>query len=588
MKAEAMSFNFLANEGLVKIPFFQRGYVWGESNWEDMLSELLDENKNHFLGSLILKQQGQQSGRTKEVSVIDGQQRLTTLSILIKALFDNLPKETQSNCKNDVYQCLFFKKNKTDSMWNIKIQHSRVDASFYSKVINGLDEGSIKDISDKSHSILKCYNYFRKKLDDLSPDKNVSLLNRLLNNENRILVLIDLTNEEDEQTIFDTINSAGVRLSGADIIKNALFQKAIEVHGGNNDEVTELYKICWESVFSGDEDTVNFWETSRPTGRLMRDNIEILLHSISVIKNIFDPDKHTLSDLSSLYKIFINSLNKEKLCEFANEIKDYAKLYREKIATFNRSSLFNFTENRHRLLHILEVCEISTFHPYLLSLFQKYEIDEKALNQKLSEIEKLIVRRMVSKEETKNYNKLCKDFIKDDASVISLLNAVTNEKVLDGLQKMSNKNAALLLFWIELKRRNDDSRQSIKELKYSFSLEHVMPQKWEEFWSKTPYVDREGKVLDDCEDSKNKRRAFIYNIGNMTLLNSSLNTSLRNYIFEDKVNGKGLRKGMKSYGELSITKDDILSPFNSGDLVWNEQKIWARTNKIYNEIITIW
>lgn len=331
MRADAMSFNFLANEGLVKIPFFQRGYVWGESNWEDMLSDLLDEEKNHFLGSLILKQQEQQSGKTKEVSVIDGQQRLTTLSILIKALFDSLPEETQSNCKNDVYQCLFFKKNKTDSAWNVKIQHSRVDASFYSKVINGLNMDDIKNISDKSHGILKCYSYFRRELMHLSLDTNVSLLNRLLDNENKILVLIDLTDKEDEQTIFDTINSAGVRLSGADIIKNALFQKAIEVYGSHNDDVIELYRTCWESIFSGDEDAINFWETSRPTGRLMRDNIEILLHSISVIKNIFDPDKHTLSDLSSLYKNFINSLDKDRIFSFANEIKDYAKLYREKL-----------------------------------------------------------------------------------------------------------------------------------------------------------------------------------------------------------------------------------------------------------------
>lgn len=195
---------------------------------------------------------------------------------------------------------------------------------------------------------------------------------------------------------------------------------------------------------------------------------------------------------------------------------------------------------------------------------------------------------MISKAETKNYNKLCKDFIKDDTLATPLLEAVTNAKILDGLQNMSNKNASLLLFWIELKRRNDDSKESIKELKYSFSLEHVMPQKWEEFWSDIPYVDYEGNLLEVSDDSKIKRRAFIYNIGNMTLLNSSLNTSLRNYIFEEKVNGKGLKKGMKSYGELSITKDDILNAFNSGDLVWNEQKIWTRTNKLYSEVITIW
>lgn len=588
MKADATSFNFLSNEGSVKIPFFQRGYVWGVSNWEDMLSDLLDDKKNHFLGSLILKQQEPQTGKPKEVLVIDGQQRLTTLSILIKALFDRLPEETQAYCKSDVNQCLFFKKNRTDSTWNVKIQHSKVDASFYSKVINGLNNEDIKNISDKSHNILKCYNFFKTKLNEQPLDANVNLLNRLLDNENKILVLIDLSDKEDEQAIFDTINSAGVRLSGADIIKNALFQKAIELCGDNHNEVDKLYMECWDSVFSSDEDTINFWETSRPTGRLMRDNIEILLHSISVIKNIFDPDKHTLSDLSSLYKDFIKKLDKPKLFNFANEIKGYAKLYREKIAAFNRSSLFNFTENRHRLLHILEVCEISTFHPYLLSVFKKYEKDENILNNKLLELEKLIVRRMVSKAETKNYNKLCKDFINDDNQPSSLLKDVSDIQILDGLKNISNKNAALLLFWIELKRKNDDSKQSIKELKYNFSLEHLMPQKWEEFWSIIPFVDSLGNILGPTEESKVKRKSFVYHIGNMTLLNSSLNTSLRNHIFEYKVNGEGQKKGIKSYADLSITSDDILKPFNDGDSVWNELKIWNRTEKLFKEVISIW
>ena len=63
MKAEAMSLTFLGNEGLVRIPFFQRGYVWNIENWDDILTDLLDFNKSHFLGSLILKQLEKQTGR---------------------------------------------------------------------------------------------------------------------------------------------------------------------------------------------------------------------------------------------------------------------------------------------------------------------------------------------------------------------------------------------------------------------------------------------------------------------------------------------------------------------------------------------
>lgn len=87
MEAHAKSLAFVGNEGKIKIPFFQRGYVWEEKNWEDLVSELLNFKRNHFLGSLILKQQKVTSGEIKEVLVIDGQQRLTTLSILLKAIY---------------------------------------------------------------------------------------------------------------------------------------------------------------------------------------------------------------------------------------------------------------------------------------------------------------------------------------------------------------------------------------------------------------------------------------------------------------------------------------------------------------------
>ena len=118
-------------------------------------------------------------------------------------------------------------------------------------------------------------------------DEAIELFNRLLDGENKILVVIDLSENEDEQSIFDTINSAGVRLSGADIIKNALFQQAIrKIH--NQAEVVSLYDEKWASVFSKDEDAVSFWGDSRQTGRLLRDNIEILLHSIAVIQGFFD------------------------------------------------------------------------------------------------------------------------------------------------------------------------------------------------------------------------------------------------------------------------------------------------------------
>jgi len=597
MKAEAMSFTFLGNEGVVKIPFFQRGYVWDITNWEDILEDLLDFNKSHFLGSLILKQQEKQTGKPKEVLVIDGQQRLTTLSILLRAIYNSFDEETQSNCDAVLKNYLFYKKNQTDKDYWVKIEHSKIDKHYFQKVIkneispNEYDEIVVQNpqtkISSKHNKILQCYKYFSEKLKDVDSEKRVALFNRLLDQENKILVVIDLSVKEDEQAIFDTINSAGIRLSSADIIKNALFQRALDVHD-HQDEVMVLYRENWEAIFSADDETILFWDTPRSTGRLMRDNIEILLHAIAVIKGFFDPDKHTLSELSSLYKTHISKNSKEELTHFIKEINRFAKLYREKIVVFNSSTLFNLYDRYERLFHILSVCEITTFHPYILSLFFKYEHHELKLIEELHKLETFVVRRMIAKSETKSYNKLCKEFIKNNVYVEEKINEISDDEIKNGMYNIGNKNATLLLFWIELYRRANDKKQSVKELKYNYSLEHIMPQKWEQYWSTIPVVDASGNIIENVDQAKQERYTKIYEIGNMTLLNSSLNTSLRNYEFHRKINGEHRKKGIKDYADLGITRFDLVIPFENGDTIWNEQKIRSRTIALTNDVLEIW
>lgn len=83
MKAEDKSFYFLATPSYYDIPFFQRAYVWDYDNWNELLSNLTSKNQNHFLGSIILKNELATSGNVSRFSVIDGQQRLTTLSVLL-------------------------------------------------------------------------------------------------------------------------------------------------------------------------------------------------------------------------------------------------------------------------------------------------------------------------------------------------------------------------------------------------------------------------------------------------------------------------------------------------------------------------
>jgi uncharacterized protein with ParB-like and HNH nuclease domain len=587
MEAKAKSFTFLGNEGSVKIPFFQRAYIWDEDNWNDLLSDLLNENKTHFLGSLILKQERSLTGEAKEVLVIDGQQRLTTLSILLKALYDSFSDEIRNNCILPIRTHLFYKKNQTDSRYFVKIQHSHIDSQAYYKVIRGgIDEELFDLTQEPSNKISWCYKHYMFKMAEMSEDMRKKLFNIITNSENKMLVVIDLEKDDNEQAIFDTINSAGVRLTSADIIKNALFQKAIQIL--EEKEAIKLYNETWCKVFLIDDETSNYWDSEKITGRLKRDNIEILLHCIAVIKGFYDPDKDTLDELSDLYKKEIAKIrNKEELQAFVNDVTEYAKIYKEKIPSFDYSTALSFVDNVQRLFHILEVLQVSTFHPFILYLFKTHEKDRTELNLRLNELEKFVVRRMIAKEETKSYNKLCKEFIANESVLVKKLAETTPEKVSTGLRNIQNNYAALVLFWVELNRRFKDHKYDNNELKYSYTLEHIMPQKWEEYWKDIP-----DKILHDgtamnAEDSKKDRYNKVYWIGNMTLLTSKLNTALRNYVFENKMEGEGGKKGIKAYADLSITKE-IVSAYDNGRKVWNESDILKRTKAFEVEIESIW
>ncbi len=586
MKADAKGFKFLVMEGKVKIPFFQRTYVWTENNWEELLQELRSENKvNNFLGAIILKQLPSASGQPKELEVIDGQQRLTTLSILLKALYDSLSDEDKRNYEGKIMDILQYKKDYTS--YEIRIEHSYVDSEAYRKVMeNTLD---IAQITEESHLILRCYKYFVENLEKLTVDERKTLINKILNPENKMLVVIDLDEKDDEQSIFDTLNTAGVRLTVAEIVKNAIFKKAIElIELNDKSKAIELYKKTWEETFLKDEETLKYWETERTTGRLKRDNIEILLHCIGVIKGFYDPDKHTLLELSKLYKNQLENFNSiNKLTNFINEIIEYAKIYREKIVAFDKSDTFSFGDSIPRLLHILEVLEISTFHPFILAVFKKYQNDENNLKDILGKLEKFIIRNQLAKvENVKNYNKLCKQFIENESNLDDKLKEILWDKVSDGLRNISNRDATLILFWIELYRRYKDNRYDEKELKYDYTLEHIMPIKWEEYWN-FDNVPHPNSNL-PREEQKQDRNKKIKWIGNMTLLKSRLNTALSNQGFERKINGEGRKKGIKDYATLSITKDDIVEPFNNGDTVWDERKIEMRTENLLKEIKAIW
>ncbi len=607
MKAYGNSFSVIRNSYFYEIPFFQRRYVWKEENWKELLDSMSNPDGCPFLGSIILKENRTSDG-VFFWTVIDGQQRLTTLSILMRACFDELfkLKDTQIFQSNDDYGNPFYEKvagpfrNTThieDRDGNhIKIRHSHIDRKDFEKVMNGDIKDKISEIDlCNADGIIQCYCFFRNELRDKTDTVQViwRYLTRHIDDHDengKYLVIIELGEKENEQTIFDTINTAGVRLTSADTIKNKVFQQYIELlqkEGMSNEKAqnkaTELYDEEWDGIFSDTHETERFWNKARQVGRLYRDNIELLLHCIAVIKGFFDPAKNKMSDLPECYKNYVSGLSKSVDTEkFIKEINTYARLYQE---YFNDMTWLSYDTSLYiqRTIHISDVLEISTFYPYILYLIflkkQGSDVEEQFL-----ELEQYLVLHAICGETTKNYNNECIQFIKGAAikEMLGSCKNINSDNFEYGLRHMSsNKLATLLLFWVELYKRSTENSDN-KEFKYEFTLEHIMPQKWEQHWSDAPVYDENGEQVSDEEQIKAIRHSAIYEIGNMTLLNKKLNASVSNYDFKRKIEGEGKKRGMKELADCLIARELLEKK------IWDEREIRKRTAELSKIIRKLW
>ena len=607
MKAEDKSFYFLATPSYYDVPFFQREYVWTEENWSELLENLTSKTQNHFLGSIILKSEGTPAGSVNRYSVIDGQQRLTTLSILLRACFDHIVKykdkyelddDFVKTCQVKTEELLFVSENGFKPKKYVKINHSHLDKKAFESVIMGefnIDDRWQKFVDlpddDDTSQIIRAYAYFRDELNGYEQDKIESLWNLLTMNDIKFLININLNIEDNEQAIFDTVNSSGVRLSSADTIKNLLYQKYVELlrqmHIDNVDEeAVKEYEMTWVEAFLADEKVKVYWETQRQYGRMKRSNIETMLHAFAVVKGIFNPSEDNMADLPKKFRKHVSSMNIDELGEFLKLMHDYAEVFRE---FFNDGDdILDYSNYVGRIFNICNSLEVSTFYPYILQLLYARKTDnilEEQLKEDLFALEKYIVLNAICKGSTKNYNNECTQLVEKKKTPKEIMQSciyISDADFSDGLRRMTtNKLPTLLLFWVELYLRSLD-KVDLKGLKYEFTLEHIMPQKWAQNWSDVPCYDKEKCILEDAEEIGRTRNHAIYEIGNMTLLNSKLNSSISNGTFQDKLNGKNGKQGIKDLADLLLTKEVTKNE------EWDERKIYDRTAEIEKLIRIIW
>jgi uncharacterized protein with ParB-like and HNH nuclease domain len=560
---------------ILEIPFFQRAYVWEDEQWgrllEDM-EEISQQNTPYFLGSVILKQQ--MTSTTKSVSdvrtLIDGQQRLTTLSIFLKVL-------CLKNSKNQVFKNRFFLEDEDGNKTIIALEHNHNDINNYNEILNLEEE---KDI-DQANNISRAYTYFKNniKVDKLNFQKILS---------NVMFVGIDLGVDEDEQQIFDTINSLGVRLTTAELLKNHFF--------GRDD--LNSYDTNWKQIFEKNDETKEFWDREITAGRIKRENIDLFFYSFLQIKlqdkniNVKTDDKKRLSKFSNLfesYKEFMKIYNVDKVL-LIQEIKEYAILYKDNIDFNIIDTELTDEYGIKRINALIFGLDYTVIIPFVLYVLNNTKDNKEEQKNIFMYLESYLMRRMISKSTNKSYSNLfSEELISNEITSKEKFQNLINEKtdknnsmpsdevVKQGFlnSKLVNKQARGIIYLIEsIIRVKDKNKHSTGLLGLDrYSLEHMMPKKWENHW---------GKDKSFTDEERQNRNNKLLTLGNLAIITSSLNGSIRDSNWNKKKNGT-------KYGGLNQFASGIetISAYLKYE-TWDEDKIDERAEFLYNKAMEIW
>lgn len=550
------------------IPFYQRAYVWKKDLWErfrDDMEYISSHDEDYFFGSIILKDLGDCGIENDRQEVIDGQQRLTTMALYIKALSMLDPSIR-----------LFDKKFRLDD-GSLTIRHSRSDREAFEMVAN---QTSYAILSGESN-IIKAYNFFLTNINLDKIDTNKILARALF-------ITISLTNGENEHKIFDTINSLGVNLTTGELLKNHLFNESSESD----------YEAIWEPVFEKDQECLDYWSTDYTIGRTKTMVLEGFFYSLLQILmhdkkyGLTSDQKKEFRRFDSLFENYkkLMSFGKRDKLDFAREVVDYAKIYN---AIFKPEILKEHgtgDAKLTRLLLIVFALDGGTALPYILYILRNVaDTDEQ--NKIFEYLESYLVRRQICHCKNGNYsdlftenligNQVCtfaslKDYIdKRDSSLRMPSDKELRDYVHD-YSGLSAGKAKCILYLLESKLRTKKSALTLRAFS-EYSLEHLMPQKWQSYWMPDD-IDEDAK-----EDFIAERNSVVNTLGNLAIITQKLNASISNAAWTKKKNGAGNHDGLVEYAaDLFTIKDAICKT------EWNEDTISERADWIADKAIEIW
>jgi hypothetical protein len=567
------------------VPLYQRPYVWNRSQqweplWEDVraIAERKLQNKPirpHFMGAIVLDQIPQPTGKLENRLIIDGQQRLTTIQILLEAFADIcivVGVERYHRALLQITRNTAPLSDDPDDQY--KVWPTNVDQEQFRRVMQVGSPGHLDLHALPSvHLVADAYAFFYPAiLTWLAPsepdfEKRLDVLYDVLCDCVR-LVVIDLDHEDDAQLIFETLNARGTPLLPSELVKNFLLRRATL----EGEKIETMYRQYWQPF----DANADYWRKELGPGHATRARIDLYLQHYLTLKT---KDDIPVAHLYTAFREYVS--NGDKASSHLESLQRYAKVY-QSFDTMDRSTRAGLFFRR------LGQLDITTTYPFLLELFSRYKDQPAQVEPVLTDIESFLVRRMVCQLSTRGYNRLFIEMLEKLEGSAENLTAGVRGFLAESEAESSRwpRDPEFRQAWMDsplfrtLRRERVRmllealERQLYTELtegiviKGGLTIEHLLPQEWRPYWPLPTDVPAENAEL--------RRERLLHTIGNLTLLTKKLNPKVSNGPWSEK------RPVILRHSALTLNRKLQDCP------EWGEEAILRRSEALFEVAKQVW
>ena len=581
---------FMQPQHLV-VPPFQRPYVWEKEEqwaplWQDVrrLVELRlvqpSADAKHFLGAIVVQAQEPILGDLQASSVIDGQQRLTTLQVLMDATAaaleavgeDALASQLDRLTHNeDIYV--------PGANTRLKLRHSNKDRDAFDEVMDAEGPVDYEALRHSAARVVRAHEYFLgvviEWLDsavDGAAERAQALAGVLTRGLQ--LVAINLTVNENSQEIFETLNARGTPLTAADLIRNFVFQR-LAAEGAD----TRAHLDEWPFE-------TEFWEKEVSVGRYPMQRSSLFFNQWLIARVGEEISPRATFTRFKQYVEQVDLENGQKVADLLPLIRRQAETYE---AWTTAASEGDRQLDRVELaVYRMKASESELLKPLLIWLHEPgREAPGDVVDRVVSIVERWLVRRQLLRLSIGDMGRIVADIIRANERTpptelagsidgyLSRLNvtstywpgdaeireALRTEQVFRRFKKARTR---MLLEAIENAHRRGTNQPQVPRRGYP--IEHILPQKWAEHW---PVHDTEAEEF---------RAEHVHRLGNLTLLTKSLNSKVSNGPWATK------REALQAHDTL-LLNSRLLSTLHG---TWNEAGIEARTEALIDVLLATW